>query len=166
MFASRAEKIAKITREIQQVQAALQRGGTPTLQYAMTSLERALEGVAIEGKGEDVVREGLNTLATARPELAKRRAADTQQLDAKQQARLQRIAQPCVRCGAGEIFVGEGAEIVVGGQSSEFVSDDRLLCNVLVCAACGDVRMVANVADVAARRFFVRTTVASAAPYR
>ena len=166
MFESRAAKIAKITREIQQVQEALQKGTTYQLQYAISCLEGALEGVPIEGKGEEVVHAGLNTLAAARPELAKGRAVENQKLDAGRQARLRQIAQPCARCGGCEIFVGEGADIVATQTGTENVSDDRLVCNVLVCASCGDVRMVANLADVAARRFFVRTTAVGAAPYR
>lgn len=165
MFSSRAQKVAKISEEIAKLRAALQKRSSAPVQLAMTTLERMLDEVEIEGEGEEVVRAGLDALAAARPELAKLRAAEKQQLEARNRTRLQQIAQPCVRCGAGDIFVAEGAQIIVGGHRAEEVSDDQLVCNVLVCASCGDVRMIANVADVAVRRFFARTQVGSA-PYR
>lgn len=171
MFSSRAEKIAAIARETHALQQVLQQGSVPLLQLAITRLEGALAGVAVEGKGEDVVHAALNALAAARPALAQLRATQDQQLEARVQARVQRVAQPCVRCSGHDILVGEGARIAINGKDNDESGVEQLACTILVCASCGDVRMVADVADVAAarldgRRFFVRATATTASPYR
>lgn len=171
MFSSRAEKIATIAQETHALQQMLQRGSVPLLQLAISRLEGAVAGVPVEGKGEDVVHAALNAIAAARPVLAKLRATQDQELEARVQARVQHVAQPCVRCPGCDILVGEGARIVINGVDNDVVGVEHLACTILVCASCGDVRMVANIADVAAahldgRRFFVRTTAAMASPYR
>lgn len=171
MFSSRTEKIAKIAQETHALQQLLQSGSVPLLQLAISRLEGALAGVPFEGKGEDVVHAAINALADARPVLAKLRATQEHELEARVQARVQRVAQPCVRCSGCDILVGEGARIAINGKDNDDVGVEHLACTILVCASCGDVRMVADIADVAAahldgRRFFVRTTAAMATPYR
>ena len=171
MFASRAEKIATIARETHALQQVVQQGSVPLLQLAISRLEGALAGVPVEGKGEDVVHAALNALAAARPVLATLRATQDQQLEARVQARVQRVAQSCARCSGCDILVGEGARIAINGKDNDDTGVEHLVCTILVCASCGDVRMVANIADAAAahldgRRFFVRTTAATASPYR